>query len=203
MQIHTLKTVFIAFFLTLSTLSFAASSGEEGEDPTEAILHHVNDTHGFHVIGDFSIPLPVILWTENGLVTFMSSEFHHDIDGKVIVEKKGMQFVNYHEKIYQLQPGETIVLDADEHPVNTRPLDFSITKNVFSMLLSMVFLFLIFITAARSYKKNKGAPKGVAKFIEPLVVFVKDEIAIPNIGEKKITESIWVFFAHRIFSLSG
>ncbi|MEM9687689.1 MAG: F0F1 ATP synthase subunit A [Bacteroidota bacterium] len=185
MQLHTLKTVFIAFFLTLSTLSFAASSGEKGEDPTEAILHHVNDTHGFHVIGDFSIPLPVILWTENGLVTFMSSEFHHDIDGKVIVEKKGMQFVNYHEKIYQLQPGETIVLDAEEHPTNTRPLDFSITKNVFSMLLSMVFLFLIFITAARSYKKNKGAPKGIAKFIEPLVVFVKDEIAIPNIGKKK------------------
>lgn len=188
MGTHTFRTVLTAFFLTVFTVSFAVASDEKdekGEDPTEAILHHVNDSHGFHVIGDFSIPLPVILWTDKGLVTFMSSEFHHDIDGKVIVEKKGMQFVNYHEKIYQLQPGETITLDkTGEHPVNARPLDFSITKNVFSMFLSMILLFLIFLTAARSYKKNKGAPKGVAKFIEPLVVFVKDDIAIPNIGEK-------------------
>lgn len=207
MRIHILKTIFTGLFLTVSTLSFASSEEDESEDPKEAILHHVNDTHGFHVVGDFSIPLPVILWTEKGLVTFMSSEFHHDIEGKVRVERKGLQFVNYHEKIYQLQPKETITLGAEEHPTNIRPLDFSITKNVFSMFLSMIFLLLIFITAARSYGRNKGAPKGMAKFIEPLVVFIKDEIAIPNIGEKKYRKYIGflltIFFFIWINNLMG
>ena len=67
----------------------------------------------------------------------------------------------------------------------TRPLNFSITKNVFSMLLSVIVLFLLFYSLARSYKNNNMAPKGLAGFLEPLVIFVRDDIAIPNIGEKK------------------
>lgn len=207
MQKSTFRTVLFTFFLAIPILSFASPEEGETEDPKEAILHHVNDTHGFHVISDFTIPLPVILWTEKGLVTFMSGEFHHDIEGKVIVEKKGLQLVNYHEKIYRLKPGEEIVLDKEGHPVNERPLDFSITKNVFSMFMSMLFLFLIFLTAARSYRKNQGPPKGVAKFIEPLVVFVKDEIAIPNIGEPKYRKYmsflLTVFFFIWINNLIG
>jgi len=140
------------------------------------------------VAGDISVPLPVILWTDSGLVTFMSSEFHHDVDGKTIVEKKGLKFVNLHEKIYQLNVDATTVsFDAEHHPENAvRPLDVSITKNVFSMFLSMIAILLIFLTAARSYKKStNGMPTGVAKFMEPIILFIRDEVAIPNIGEKK------------------
>lgn len=58
------------------------------------IMHHIKDAYGFHIIDindhAISIPLPVILWTENGLTTFMSSEFHHDSEGKVVVEKTGV-----------------------------------------------------------------------------------------------------------------
>ena len=69
------------------------------------------------------------------------------------------------------------------HPTNVRPLDFSITKNVFNVILIGLIVFLIFSAVARNYKGGL-APKKAAKFFEPLVIFVRDEIAIPNIGEK-------------------
>ena len=74
-------------FATNSADTKEAKEGEEF-NTSDFIFHHIQDSYGFHVAGDFSIPLPVILWTDNGLVTFMSSEFHHDYDGKVVVEKK-------------------------------------------------------------------------------------------------------------------
>ena len=71
------------------------------------------------------------------------------------------------------------------HPTNIEPLDFSITKNVFALFLSVAILLLLFSAAGRSYKKHgNGEPKGIAKFLEPLVIFIRDEIAVPNIGEK-------------------
>jgi F-type H+-transporting ATPase subunit a len=118
----------------------------------------------------------------------MSSEFHHDVDGKTIVEKNGQKFVNLHDKIYQLEEGASAVnFDEENHATNAvKPLDFSITKNVFSMFLSMIVLLLIFLTAAKSYRKSaNGLPSGIAKFTEPIILFIRDEVAIPNIGEKK------------------
>ena len=82
----------------------AEGAKEEKFDITAFILHHIADAHSFHILGEgensVSVPLPVILWTDNGLVTFMSSAFHHDDQGKHVVEKDGQRFVNYHEKIY-------------------------------------------------------------------------------------------------------
>ena len=117
----------------------------------------------------------------------MSSEFHHDIEGKTIVEKNGLKFVNLHEKIYQLDEGaSTVAFDAAHHPTNAKkPLNISITKNVFSMFLSLAFILLIFLASARSYKKSQNnMPSGIGKFVEPIIVFIRDEVAIPNIGEK-------------------
>lgn len=192
---NAVKSLFTGLIFVLFTAPlFAATPAEskeakEGEEfeTSELIFHHIKDSYGFHVAGDLSIPLPIILWTDNGLVTFMSSEFHHDVEGEVVVEKKGLKFINLHEKVYQLNAGESaVVLDAEGHAKNgVRPLDFSITKNIFSMLLSFVVLILLFTTAARSYKKKgNNMPSGIGRFIEPLVVFVRDEIALPNIGQK-------------------
>ncbi len=162
---------------------------------TEMILHHIADSHNFHILDwkghPVSMPLPVILWTDNGLVTFMSSEFHHDEKATVIVEKKDQKFTIYHGKIYYAnneadEHGKYVDFDQDQHPINSRVIDLSITKNVFSMFLSMIVLILLFLTAARSYKKiGNGAPKGIAKFMEPIIVFIRDEVAIPNIGKQK------------------
>ncbi len=191
MQSNTFKA-----FLTVLFLSFFATSFADSKDPSddekefnasELIFHHIGDSHNFHIAGDLSVPLPVILWTDNGLVAFSASEFHHDVDGKTIVEKKGLKFVNLHEKIYQLNEGESVVsLDKENHATNAvRPLDFSITKNVFSMFLSVGLLILIFGLSARSYKKSgNNMPKGIGSFMEPIIVFIRDEVAIPNIGEK-------------------
>lgn len=170
--------------------SVAKTLEEEAYDPTPVVMHHIQDSHGFHVMGDgedaVTVPLPVILWTDNGLVTFMSSAFHHDIEGHHIVEKNGMRFVNVHEDIYQLNEGaDAVEFDAEHHPVNaSKPLDFSITKNVFTLLLAAVILCLVFMSVARRYKKGHEVPKGLAGFMEPLVVFVRDDIAEPNIGHK-------------------
>lgn len=186
--------------LFAANFSFAGHSDTEASEefnPTETIMHHIKDAHEFHIAGELSMPLPVILFTDNGLVTFMSSEFHHDDAGHVVVSKNGLNFVKIHETIYQLAEGASHVeFDAEHHPTNAmKPwsifethsslFDFSITKNVFSMFLSIILLVLVFSVAGKNYKKNSGAPKGLASFVEPLVLFVRDEIAIPNIGEKK------------------
>ncbi len=188
MQINTFRTLLLSLTLLFSFVGISATENEPQEnqkfDTKGLIFHHIKDSHVFHVAGDFSIPLPIILWTNNGLVTFMSGEFHHDINGKTIVERKGLKFVNFHEKIYQLNPGASSVeFNSEHHPINAdKPLDISITKNVFSMFLSVILMMLLFITAARSYNSS-NIPTGIGKFLEPIIVFIRDEVAIPNIGE--------------------
>ena len=181
---------------TLSAQEHQKEASEKAEfNVTDMILHHVGDSHNFHILDwnghPVSMPLPVILWTENGLVTFMSSEFHHDENATLVVEKKNQKFTLFHGKIYYANDeanshGQYVDLDAEHHSVNNRVLDLSITKNVFSMFLSMIVLILLFLAAAKSYKKSgNGAPQGIAKFMEPIIVFIRDEVAIPNIGENK------------------
>ncbi|HHC80256.1 MAG TPA: ATP synthase F0 subunit A [Flavobacteriia bacterium] len=191
--------LFIPFFGILSAQEHQEETSKETKEKedfniAEMILHHIGDSHNFHILDwkghPVSIPLPVILWTDNGLVTFMSSEFHHDEEGKVVVEKKGQKFALFHGKIYYAndtpnEDGIYVTLDKESHPANKKVLNFSITRNVFSMFLSMIVLILLFGAMAKSYKKSeKNLPSGIAKFIEPIIIFVRDEIAIPNIGEK-------------------
>ena len=187
------------------------TSGDEKKfDPTQVIMDHIADSHGFHVMGEgesaISVPLPVILWTNNGMVTFSSSEFHHDVEGHHGVERKGMTFLNYHEKIYVAGSDGGLEFDDEQHPLNEMPIDISITKNVFSLLLAGLILCLIFMTVARSYKKNKGAPKGLTSFMEPLVLFVRDEIARPQIGaryERYMPFLLTIFFLIWLLNLMG
>src|SRR5690606_23471063 len=140
------RLLFITLLMAFSFVGYASqeadSSKSEPFNAKELIMHHVKDAYRMHLITlnegkpnekHISLPLPIILWTDNGIVTFMSSEFHHDYNGEVIVEKNGMRFVNVHEKIYELNTGETSVVYDDAHyPTNaSKPLDFSITRNVF------------------------------------------------------------------------
>ncbi len=167
--------------------SAEATEEKAGFDP----VHHVMDAHDIHLWGEghdaVSVPLPIILWTNNGLVTFMSSEFHHDDTGHHIVEKNGMSFVKLHEKIYQLNEGaHAVEMDAHHHPANAvMPLDFSITKVVVAIFAVAFIMLFIFTAVAKKYKtETPQAPRGIAKWMEPLVLFVRD-FAVDNIGEKK------------------
>lgn len=188
--------IFSALFLAVSFLGFAnekeITQEETPFDPKAMILHHVKDAHEFHLWdwrgSPISLSLPIILWTDNGLTSFSSSRFHHDDEGQTIVESNGRSFVKLHEKIYQLDAGaSSISYDSEHHPTNAhKPVDLSITRNVFMMWVSVALLLLIFLTTARNYKKSKdGVPKGIAGFMEPLIIFVRDEIGKPMIGEHK------------------
>lgn len=182
----------------------------------EYVLHHTKDSYDFGLFANeaeekhYGFPLPVILWDE-GLHVFMSSAFDH---GHEVVESNGKYFVlNYHDgKIYKADkngvPLYEVVKDEEgnEEVVLLSPLDFSITKNVFVTMLMVIFMFFLFRGVAKSYSSGL-APSGAAKFVEPIIIFVRDEIAKPNIGEKHYKKYmvflLSVFFFIWFLNLSG
>ncbi len=151
-------------------------------DPGTYILDHIADSHEWHVYTDkhghhVSIYLPVILYTkDSGLSVFSSRNLAHghSHDGFIIIEEGDLK-------------GRIAEIDDDGHIIEGRlPLDLSITKNVTAMLISALILLWLFVSLARSYRRTGvSAPKGIQGFLEPVVVFVRDDIAIPNIGEEK------------------
>jgi F-type H+-transporting ATPase subunit a len=191
-----MKKIFGLLLATVFAISVFANTNEHEtvkekgplKDAAAHAIHHALDAHDIHIADDVVIPLPIILWTDKGLVTFMSSEFHHDDEGHHTVQRSGMSFVKFHEKIYQLDEGvHSIEMGADHTPLNAKKItmDFSITKNVVAMFLVAVLLLFVFIKSARKYKGGEPmAPKGIAKWTEPGVVFVQD-IAKDNIEEGK------------------
>lgn len=183
-------TLFLAVFgLFVTTSVFAGQHGEgngHGEekpfDAVETIMHHIKDSHDWHLWGHTSIPLPVILYSQQaGFDVFMSSAFHHDDNGEELA--KGT-YLKHHGHIYLADEKGELEFDESGHALNASPLDFSITRNVAAMFISILILVLVFGAVARSYDSN-GVARGIGAFLEPLVIFVRDEIAIPNIGEKK------------------
>jgi F-type H+-transporting ATPase subunit a len=163
-------------------------------------MHHIKDAHEWHLWGSehngTTIYLPIIL-IDGGIKTFSSAYFYH---GKIVTikdEKTGdlTEFISgvgpakgyamYHEKLYKLSNGNLTINDGHVHG-NSKVLDFSITKNVLSLFMGAFFILVIMSSVARFYKKNGAvAPKGLAKFLEPLIVMVRDDVAKSNIGEHK------------------
>ncbi len=225
-----LSRVALLIILLISFQGFSISNKEKEEHSTEKgeeintkdgindyIAHHLKDTHDFHLFSynnnsgerkHIGFPLPVIVWTSNGLATFISSEFHHDDAGHVIVERNGTKLTKIHSKIYELDASASHVnFDEHHHPINAhKVLDFSITKSVVGMLFVGLLMILLFGALARGYKKSK-IPTGFSRVLEPLVLYVRDEIARPNIGEKHYRKFmgflLTVFFFIWILNLLG
>lgn len=192
----------------------------EKVDITKVAFEHILDSHSWHLFGEghdaVSIPLPIILKTNNGLVVFSSSEFHHDVHGTVVVEKNGERFVNYEDRILYAsetanEHGQYLTLKQEGNEwvaENEGPLDFSITKNVAQLFISGFVLILIFSSIAKAYKNTgvTSAPKGKQSFFEPLILFVRDDIAKGNIGpksEKFTPYLLTVFFLILINNVFG
>ena len=171
---------------------------KESQDPEakmseqidEVKAHHVLDAHSFTLFADeeahvhYGFPLPIILWDNGSLHVFSSSKFD---GGNGVAEDKGNFYVLHHEKIYKTDAAGKLdvkEVDGEEAVANAKPLDFSITKGVFSILVIALLMFLLFRGLGKSYSKNGGVADGAGRFFEPIVLFVRDEIAIPNIGEK-------------------
>ena len=152
--------------------SSAASAEGEPFSAGDMILHHIADAHEWHFWdGPFgTLYLPVILYSEDrGLEVFMSSNFYNE----------NHELVDYNG--YRNEHGHIVRVDGSEASV----IDLSITKNVASMLLSAVLMLVIFSSIASRYKsKAVSAPRGMQSFLEPIIVFVRDDIAKPNIGHK-------------------
>ena len=195
----------------LDTFEQDVTQVENEFNAAEHAIHHALDAHEIHFWGEgehsATIPLPIILWTDNGLVTFMSSEFHHDDEGKHVVSRKGLNFIKAHEKIYQLNPGETALeLDHETNePLNGSlvTMDFSLTKNVVTIFLIAFFLILVFFRSAKKYKKGEpAAPKGIARWTEPVVLFVRD-VAKENIQGEKYSRFVPYLLTLFFFILFG
>jgi F-type H+-transporting ATPase subunit a len=113
---------------------------------------------------------------------FSSAKFHNEHE---IAESNGNFYKLHHGKIYKVFSADgALTLDEKHHATNPKPLDFSITKNVFMIFVVALIMFLLFRGLAKSYAKNNSIASGVGRFFEPIVLYVRDEIAIPNIGEK-------------------
>ena len=190
-----IKSIFaILMLFVLSHSAFAADTkGESSEDEFDAmemIMHHIADTHEWHVISytnkegeqkHITIPLPIIL-IDNGIHIFMSSAFHH---GEEVVKKGDVYYKLYHEKIYKTDAEGTINYGEHHEILNDKPLDFSITRNVASMWFSILIIIWLFTAAAKRYKGQPAAPKGVQSLVEPLILFVRDDVAYAQIGKEK------------------
>jgi F-type H+-transporting ATPase subunit a len=163
---------------------------EIGDDfkPADMIFHHIADAYEWHILdyGDFhlSLPLPVILWHNNAFHVFMSGKFHH---GHALYKGFGIGHRGYTPYIVKadmqrFDQERIIVQDVNA----ATPLDFSITKNVLSIFMSVGLMIWIFISVANAYRRRQNqSPKGIQSFLEPVILFVRDSIAIPSIGEKR------------------
>ncbi len=184
--------IFLSLFLfSASPVSASDVHGEKKEkfSAGDLIIEHITDNHDWHLFGHLSIPLPVIIYKPgNGLQVFSSSRFEH---GQA-------SYNGFH-------------LDAKNHIVaedNGKFYDLSITKNVASLLIVIVLMLVVFISIAKRYSENKNsAPKGLQSWIEPIIVFVRDEVAKSSIGEKKYEKYmpflLTVFFFILFLNLLG
>ena len=190
----------IYFFSVLLTALFSAPNFlyAKEDNPSkdlkteikEYITHHLEDAYDFSLFSYTNsegehiyvgIPLPVILWDE-GLQVFSSSKLHH---GEEVAQVGSNYYKLEHGKIYKTDAQGTINFDEIHHATNVAPLDLSITKGVVSMLFIASLMFWLFHSLAKSYSENKGVPSGIGRFFEPIVLYIRDDIARPNIGEKK------------------
>jgi F-type H+-transporting ATPase subunit a len=195
MAFKSIKTILVAVF-SLFTLLISNNAGaqeqhpaeageahiatEEKLDPAKIILDHIKDAHEFHFFTienkenphesfHASIPLPVILYSPTkGVSLFSSSRFGHAGDE----EYNGYKFS---------EAKEIVAVDGSV------VYDFSMTKNVVQMLIALSVLTFLMISIANKYKKGEGvttAPKGWQNAIEPVITFVRDDVAKPNLGKK-------------------
>ena len=162
--------------------SIFANSGhkkkEESFNPGNMIMEHVVDNHDWHILSmggfELSIPLPVILYYNGDLYAFCSSRFHNS-------ERSYKGFMLPEEG-----PARGKIIRAGAKPGDARVYDFSITKTVLAIMISALLLLFIFISVARAYTRRQNqAPHGMQSLLEPLILFIRDDIAKSSIGEKK------------------
>lgn len=225
MAIKTVKLLLVAIF-SLFLMVFSApllaqestdslakkeahSSGSEEKkeefDAAAVIFGHILDNHEFHFteyhgsdgkVHHVSLPLPIILYSkERGITSFLSSKFEH---GEA----------TYHG--YKIEKEKIVAVKVDGSLEETiKVYDLSLTRNVVQMMIALTFLTWLMISIGNAYKKGEGvktAPKGKQNLLEPVIIFVREEVAKPNLrhkSEKYLPYLLTTFFFILINNIFG
>ena len=169
----------ILSLLSVLVLSANIASGSDDTksekfDAGKLIVGHIADGHEWHLWGETRIFLPVIVYSEErGFSVFSSAHFE---------EENGIY------EGYKMN-GHEIVAANDDGSINEEASkkiwDLSITKNVLSLFIGVFLLLVILISVARRYQRNSNVPpKGLQSLLEPIIVFLIDDVIKPGIGEK-------------------
>ena len=198
-----LAAVFSVFWILFFNMSFAQEKNEahvadektekKSFDANEVIFGHVLDAHEFHFLsykGDdgeehhATIPLPVILYSpKKGFDVFMSSKFHHGEHTykgyDLLTDHKIAKLSKEDKKKYTA--GQIVAVnEKGEIDPTIKVYDVSLTRNVVQMLLALTLLVWVMLYMAKKYRSGQGvttAPKGILNLIEPIITFVRDDVA--------------------------
>lgn len=190
-----LRGVVFVFLLLMASFSVyaageKASQTEESFNAGPFIIEHVLDSYGWHICGSgeksVTVPLPVILFDDGHMVAFMSNRLHH---GEAAYKGYAMGWDNTKGHIVKLGgncadhtgplvQGECYTID------HVCRFDISITKNVCALFVSIIVLCWMFLSTANRYKRHPNeAPKGLQAFLEPIIIFIDDEVIKPSLGK--------------------
>lgn len=197
----------------------AAEGGHEekkGFNAKEVILGHVKDAHDWHLLSlgetHVTLPLPVIIYNPGRGTTsvFSSSRFEHGhaaYEGYRIVNAHYLHENHLNPKLYT--EGKIIAVGADGLPTGEKIYDLSMTKNITSMILGALLLVILMLNVAKAYRVrgSRQAPKGFQSLMEPVIIFMRDEVVRPNIpgvkGDKYVPFILTIFFFILINNLLG
>ncbi len=167
-------------------------AGEEEYDPADQILHHILDTHNWEIVGPVVIKLPWFFYSSRDGFVFAADE-------QALLKK---DYIPHHDHLYALQSGVGAQVEMDDHghiegvedfesfeqenvAEEVSVLDLSLTKTSLQMILVMTLLLLVFISVANAYRKRgTETPKGFQSLMEPLILFIRDEVARPHLHER-------------------
>ncbi|MDD4637852.1 MAG: F0F1 ATP synthase subunit A, partial [Bacteroidales bacterium] len=167
------RSLLVACLSLLISLPVAAQEDTNKEiDVKEIVFDHIFDSYEWHITewGDHpvAIPLPVIVKAEeSGWHLFLSSKLHNG---------------HVYQGLYIASEGEYKgkIVEKNSQGVEIRPLDISITKNTFSLLLSSFVLIVIMLSVTRFYKSNKPkkAPGGFIGMMEVVILTIYEDVVI-------------------------
>jgi F-type H+-transporting ATPase subunit a len=236
MTFRSVKSLLVAGFSVFCLFSFfsvfaqnqmpgtAESTHKEEKkdfDANEVIFGHVLDAHEFHFFSyegrdgkehEASIPLPVILYSpQKGFSVFMFSKLNHGektYNGYEVLTNKKIEELKLDDTKYH--DGQIVAVNNNgQIDESIKAYDLSLTRNVVQMIIALTLLVLIMLSIAKRYKRGQGiisAPKGAQSLLEPVILFVTNEVAKPNLGhkyQKYLPYILTVFFFILINNLVG
>lgn len=168
----------ILLIAALMAIGYVRTEVPEGSkvNPTEIIFEHLGDAYGWELPfnHDLRIPLPIIIRAEDGSWHCFSSSrvAHGAVYDRFAIGGEGSAY-----------KGKVVELRADG--TEYRPFDFSITKNVAALIVTVIIVSWIFLSLARYYRRNgMKAPRKFKGAVEALVDFIYVGIVKPMLKEK-------------------